>query len=192
MKRIPAIHLLALLVALAVPANAAYGAKHAALDVQNMLTAADEAKFATVDVQKILNLSYAGKEARAKLESDVLKADIEKNSREKELNKLKVELEKQSAQLSETERSAKRKAYEQRLREYQQFLAQTSEDLRVENEELTKSVVANIVKVAQDYGRKKGLTCIFFKNESMLYLDDRVDITGAILQALNAMETTGL
>jgi|GEM_PF-162464 len=192
MKQVVAIYLLALLLAIAPSAHAAYGVKYTSLDVHTILTAADEAKFAFVDVQEVLTLSYAGKEAKSKSDSDVLKAELEKNSRERVLNKLKAELDKQSAQLSETERSAKQKAYENRFQEYQQFITKTAEQNRVENAQLTKSIVGEIVKVVQDYGRKKGFLCIFSKNESLLYLDDKVDITGAILQALNAMEVTGL
>ena len=187
MKQVVAIFTLALLLALASPALAANGVKYASLDVRKILMASDEAKFAFVDVQKILTLSYAGKEAKAKLDGDVLKAEMEKNSREQELNKLNAELEKQSVHLSETERIAKRKIYEQRFQEYQQFITKITEELRAENAELVNSVVVHIVKVVQDYGRKKGLLFIFFKNESMLYLDDKVDITDAILQAVNAM-----
>lgn len=188
MKQVVAIYLLVLLHALASSAHASYGV----MDVPNMLMAADETKFAFVDVQEVLTLSYAGREAKAKLDSDVLKADMEKNSREKELNKLKSELEKQGVLLSETEKTGKQKVYEHRLQEYQQYITKTTEEIRVENAELTKRIVGNIIKVAQDYGRKKGFHGIFFKNESMLYLDDKADITGAILQALNAMETTDL
>jgi len=187
MKQVVAIYMLALLLALASSAQAAYGVKYASSDVHNVSIAADEAKFAFVDVQEVLTLSYAGKEAKAKLDGDVLKADMEKNSREKELNKLKAELDKQSVQLSETERIGKQKVYEHRLEEYQQFVAKTTEDIRVENSELTRGVLEKIFRVVQDYGRKKGFLGIFFKNESMLYLDDKVDITGPILQALNAM-----
>jgi len=178
---------LALLLALASPVLAANGVKYAALDVQKILMASDEAKFAFVDVQKILTLSYAGKEAKVKLDSDVLKAEMEKNSREQELDKLKAEMEKRSVHLSETERIAKQKIYEHRFQEYQQFVTKTTEELRAENTELVNSIVRNIVKVVQNYGRKNGLLCIFFKNESMLYLDDKVDITDAILQTFNAM-----
>jgi outer membrane protein len=187
MKQVVAIFTLALLLALASSALAANGVKYASLDVRKILMTSDEAKFASVDVQKILTLSYAGKEAKAKLDSRVLKAEIEKNSREQELNKLNAELEKQSVHLSETERIAKQKIYEHRFQEYQQFITKTTEEIRAENAELVKSIVGNIIKVVQDYGREKGFLCIFFKNESMLYLDDKVDITDAILQALNAM-----
>lgn len=178
---------LALLLALASPVLATNGVKHASIDVREILMASDEAKFAFVDVQKILSLSYAGKEAKTKLDSNILKADMEKNSREKELDKLKADMEKQSMHLSETERIATQKTYEQRFQEYQQFITKTSEELQAENAELVNSIVGNIIKVVRDYGRKRGLLCIFFKNESMLYLDDKVDITDAILQTFNAM-----
>ena len=96
-------------------------------------------------------------------------------------------MEKQSVHLSETERIARQKTYEQRFQEYQQFITKSTEELRAENAELVNSIVVNIIKVVREYGRKKGLLCVFFKNEGMLYLDDKVDITDAILQAFNAM-----
>ena len=187
MKQVVALFTLALILLLASSALAVNGVKYASFDVRNTLMSSDEAKVASVDVQKILTLSYAGKEAKAKLESNVLKADIEKNAMERELNKLKAEMEKQSGHLSESERSAKQKIYELRFQEYQQFVKKTTEDLRAENAELVNSIVGNILKVIHEYGRKKGLLCIFIKNESMLYLDDKVDITDEILQAFNAM-----
>jgi outer membrane protein len=187
MKQVVAIFTLTILFALASSALAANGVKYASLDARKILMASDEAKFAFVDVQKILTLSYAGKEAKAKLDGDVLKAEMEKNSREQELNKLNAELERQSVQLSDAERIARRKLYEHRLQEYQQFVTKTTEELREENAELVKSIVGNIIKVVQDYGRMKGILCIFFKNESMLYLDDKADITDEILRAFNAL-----
>lgn len=187
MKQVVAVFMLALVLAPASSAFAATGVKYASFNAQKILTTTEEVKFASVDVHKILVLSNAGKEAQAKLDRDVLKAEMERNSREQELNRLHNELEKQSVLLSETEKNAKKKVYEQRLQEYQQFITKSVEDLRVENAELTKSIVGNIIKVIQDYGRKKGYLCIFFKNEGMLYLDDKVDITDAIFQAFNAM-----
>jgi outer membrane protein len=56
--------------------------------------AANEVKLGSVDVQKILILSDAGKEAKAQLDLKARKAEKETNSREEELNKLKMELEK--------------------------------------------------------------------------------------------------
>jgi outer membrane protein len=153
--------------------------------------AADEVKLGSVDVQKILVLSEAGKEAREQLDTKAGKIDREKNSREEELNKLKTELEKKGVSLSEKERSAKEKDYEQRLQEYQQFLTKAKEGIQAENTELTKRIAEDIFKVVQDYGRKKGYFFIFVKNDSMIYMDGKADLTDEILQALNASKKTG-
>jgi len=147
--------------------------------------AGDEVKLGSVDVQKILALSDAGKEARGLLDTKAGKLEREKNSREVELNKMKTELEKQSVLLSETERSVKEKAYEQRLKEYQQFVDKAKEDLQAENLDLTKRIAGDIIRVVHEYGRKKGYTCIFVKNDSMLYLDEKADLTDEILKAVN-------
>ncbi len=148
--------------------------------------AGDEVKLGSVDVQKILTLSDAGKEARGLLDTKAGKLEREKNSREVELNKLKTELEKQSVLLSETERSVKEKAYEQRLQEYQQFVDKAKEDLQAENVELTKRIAGDIIRVVHEYGRQKGYLFIFVKNDSMLYLDEKVDLTDEILKVVNA------
>ena len=153
--------------------------------------AAAEMKLGSVDVQKILLLSDAGKEARGQLDTKARKVDREKNSREEELNKLKTELEKQSVLLSEKERSARETVYEQRLQEYQQFVKKATEEIQAENVELTKRIAGDIIKAVQDYGRKKGYLFIFVKNDSMLYLDEKADLTAEILQALNASVKSG-
>jgi outer membrane protein len=153
--------------------------------------AAAEMKLGSVDVQKILLLSDAGKEARGQLDTKARKVDREKNSREEELNKLKTELEKQRVLLSEKERSARETVYEQRLQEYQQFVKKATEEIQAENAELTKRIAGDIIKAVQDYGRKKGYLFIFVKNDSMLYLDEKADLTAEILQALNASVKSG-
>lgn len=154
--------------------------------------AAGELKLGSVDVQKILNQSDAGKEATRKLDTKARKAVMEKDSREKELNQLKTELEKQSVLLAEKERKTKETVYMQRLQEYQQFVEKANKDIQEEKAELTKRIVGDIIKVIQDYGRKKGYFLIVVKNDGMLYLDDKVDLTDAILQALNASGNSGL
>jgi outer membrane protein len=153
--------------------------------------AADELKLGSVDVQKILDQSDAGKEAKGKLDTKARKTVMEMASREDELKQLKTELEKQSVLLAVMERSAKETVYVQRLQEYQQFVEKANQDIQKEKTELTKRIVGDIIKVIQDYGRKKGYFLIVVKNDGMLYLDDKVDLTDAILEALNASGKSG-
>jgi len=168
MKKTGVSLLMAVLVSLAIPAFAA------------------DAKLGTVDMQKILLLSDAGKDAKEQLAIKAAKYEAEKNVKEDELKKLKGELEKQSVLLSETARVTKEKDYQQKLKEYQRFLKDAQDDLQAKNDEFTNRIVEEIIKIVQDYGKKNGYTYIFVKNEGMLYMDDKVDLTDELLKEFNS------
>jgi outer membrane protein len=148
--------------------------------------AADAAKVGSVDIQKVLLMSDAGKEAKEQLGQKAGKYESEKNSKEAELKKLKGELESQGVVLNESARGAKERDYQQRLKEYQRFLKDAQEDLQAKNDEFTSRIVDEIVKVAQEYGRKNGYTAIFVKGDTMIYLDPSADLTEEVLKAFNA------
>ena len=146
---------------------------------------AADMKLASVDVQKVLVLSNAGKEAKEQLSLKAGKYENEKNAKEEELKKLKADLEKQSVLLSESARNTKEKDYQQKLKEYQRFLKDAQDDLQAKNDEFTNKIVEDIVKVIQEYGRKNGFSFIFVKNDSMIYTDDKSDLTDEILKIFN-------
>jgi|OpeIllAssembly_1097287.scaffolds.fasta_scaffold07633_2 outer membrane protein len=147
---------------------------------------AADSKMGTVDMQKILLMSDAGKEAKEQLAVRAAKYEAEKNLKEEDLKKLKSELEKQSVLLSESARGAKEKDYQQKLKEYQRFLKDAQDDLQAKNDEYTGKIVDEIVKVVQEFGKKNGYTFIFVKNESMIFLDDKIDLTDELLKQFNA------
>ena len=145
-----------------------------------------DVKIGSVDIQKILVLSNAGKEAKEQLVAKGNKYEAEKNAREEELRKLKGELEKQSVVLSEESRKAKEQLFMQKRKELDRFLKDAQDDLQAKNDELTGKLVEAIVKIVQDYGKKNGYSCIFIKNESMVYVDQKADLTEEILKKFNS------
>lgn len=147
---------------------------------------AADSKLGTVDMQKILMLSDAGKDAKEQLAIRAAKYEAEKNLKEEDLKKLKGELEKQSVLLSESARGAKEKDYQQKLKEYQRFLKDAQDDLQAKNDEYTNKIVDEIVRLVQDFGKKGGFTFIFVKNESMIFMDDKIDLTDELLKQFNA------
>lgn len=149
---------------------------------------ADGVKIGSVDIQKILINSDSGKEAKEQLSVRANKYESEKNSREDELKKLKADLEKQNVLLSESARGAKEKDYQQKLKEYQRFLKDAQDDLQGKNDELTNKIVESIVKLTQEYGRKNGYTVIFVRNDGMIYLDEKSDLTDSVLKEFNALK----
>jgi outer membrane protein len=147
--------------------------------------AAEGSKVGSVDIQKVLLMSDAGKVAKEQLGQKAGKYEGEKNAKEAELKKLKGELESQSVVLNESARGAKERDYQQRLKDYQRFLKDAQEDLQAKNDEFTSRIVDEVVRVAQEYGRKNGYTAIFIKSEVLLYLDPAADLTEAVLKAFN-------
>src|SRR6266581_3643707 len=147
---------------------------------------ADGVKLGYVDVQKVLVQSDAGKDAKAQLAGKGNKYETEKNSREEELKKLKGELEKQSVLLAEDARKAKEHLFMQKRKDLDRFLKDAQEDLQAKNDELTNAIVEEIVKVIRDYGKKNGYTFVFVKNDSMIYADEKADMTEEVLKSFNA------
>ncbi len=147
---------------------------------------AEGAKIGYVDLQKVLNLSNAGKSAKEQLSEKVKKYQEEINKKQDELKKLKEVIEKQGAYLSEKAKSDKEKDYQQNLKEFQRMTKDAQEDLQAKDEELTRHILGDIEKVVQDYGRKNNFTIIFVRNESMIYANDKSDLTDEILKIFDS------
>jgi outer membrane protein len=144
------------------------------------------AKIGYIDMQRAINNSESGKQAKEQLAGRLKKYQEEINSRQEELKRLKEGLEKQGMLLSEAARAAKEKDYQQKLKEFQRFTKDAQEELQGKDEELTRKILEGMEKVIQEYGKQHGYTFIFVRNESMLFADDRADLTDEVLKLYNA------
>lgn len=147
---------------------------------------ADGVKIAMVDIQKLLVLSDAGKDVKEQLAAKANKYDADKNSREEDLKKLKGELEKQSGILTDDARKAKEQLFFQKRKEMDRSLKVAEEDFEAMKQELTGRIIEEVVKIIQDYGKKNGYLVIFIKNDSMVYVDEKTDLTDEILKVFNS------
>ncbi|HIJ94139.1 MAG TPA: OmpH family outer membrane protein [Desulfuromonadales bacterium] len=161
-----------------------------AVFVMTLLTAASgfaaETKLGYIDMQRALNGSEAGKEAKEQLATRVKKYQDEINVKQEDLKRLKEELEKQGMLLSESARVTKEKDYQNKLKDFQRFTKDAQDELQGKDEEFTRKILEGMEKVIQEYGRKNGYTFIFVKNEAMLFVDDKADLTEAVLKLFNA------
>ncbi len=147
---------------------------------------AAEVKLGYVDMQRALNSSEAGKEAKEQLATRVKKYQDEINVKQEDLKKLKDELEKQGMLLSESARTSKEKDYQNKLKDFQRFTKDAQDELQGKDEEFTRKILESMEKIVQEYGRKNGFTFILIKNESMLFVDEKADVTEEVLKLLNA------
>ncbi len=147
---------------------------------------AADVKLGYIDMQRALNSSEAGKEAKEQLAARVKKYQDEINSKQEEIKKLKDDLEKQGMLLSEAARASKEKDYQQRLKEFQRFTKDAQDELQGKDEEFTRKILEGMEKVIQEFGRKNGYSFIFVKNEGMLFVDEKADVTDEVLKNFNA------
>ena len=147
---------------------------------------AADVKLGYIDMQRALNSSEAGKEAKEQLAARVKKYQDEINTKQEEIKKLKDDLEKQGMLLSESARASKEKDYQQRLKEFQRFTKDAQDELQGKDEEFTRKILEGMEKVIQEFGRKNGYSFIFVKNEAMLFVDEKADVTEEVLKNFNA------
>lgn len=147
---------------------------------------AADVKLGYIDMQRALNGSEAGKEAKEQLAAKVKKYQDEINVKQDELKKLKDELEKQGMLLSESARASKEKDYQNKLKDFQRFTKDAQDELQGKDEEFTRKILEGMEKVIQEYGRKNGYSFIFVKNESMLFVDEKTDLTEEVLKLFNS------
>lgn len=147
---------------------------------------AADTKLGYIDMQRALNGSEAGKEAKEQLAAKVKKYQDEINVKQDDLKKLKDELEKQGMLLSESARASKEKDYQNKLKDFQRFTKDAQDELQGKDEEFTRKILEGMEKVIQEYGRKNGYSFIFVKNESMLFVDEKADLTEEVLKLFNS------
>ncbi|MDD2365341.1 MAG: OmpH family outer membrane protein [Desulfuromonadaceae bacterium] len=147
---------------------------------------AADLKLGYIDMQRALNGSEQGKEAKEQLAAKVKQYQDEINLKQEDLKRLKDELEKQGMLLSDSARSSKEREYQNKLKDFQRFTKDAQDELQGKDEELTRKILEGMEKVIQEYGRQKGFTFIFVKNESMLFVDEKADLTEEILTMFNS------
>jgi outer membrane protein len=143
-------------------------------------------KIGFVDLQKSLNFSLAGKAAKESISNKVKEYEGTIEGKKSELKKLKVELEKQAVLLSEQARAEKERDYQQKLKDFQRFTKDIQEELQRSDADYTRKILAKILKMVGEMGKKQGYTVILEKSESsLLYADDKIDLTEAVIKAFD-------
>lgn len=148
---------------------------------------AAETRIGYVDLQKALNNSEAGKAAKEKISVKVKEYETQIDQKQKELKKLKEELDKQALILSDDKRAAKKRDFDQKLKDLERFTKDIQEELQQKDAEFTKTIITDLSKVINEFGEKEGYTVILEKTESaLLYADPGVDLTEKIIKLYDA------
>jgi len=143
-------------------------------------------KIGFVNVREIMVNSTEGKKA-----SEEFKKVFEKNkgqiqAKEAELKKLKEDLEKQRSLLKEAALKEKENSYQKKFREYQQIVKDANEDLQTRDQELSKTILPEIMKVVSAIGEKEKYSAIFDVGSiPMPYFSKENDLTKRVTDEFN-------
>ena len=149
-------------------------------------TAGANDKTGFVDIREIMLSSAAGKKA-----SDEIKKVYEKNKSliqesETELKKIKDELEKQRAILTENALREKESAYQKKFRDYQILVKDANDDLQSRDQEISKVLIPEILKVVDEVGQKEKYTMIVDVSAvPIAYHAKENDLTKKVIEEFN-------
>ena len=120
--------------------------------------AADKTGF--VDIRDVMLSSSAGKKAAEDFKKAFEKEKATIQDKETELKKLKDDLEKQRPLLKEEAMKEKELAYQKRFRDYQILVKDSNEELQAKDQELSKKMIPEILKLVQTIGEKEKYSMI--------------------------------
>ncbi len=145
-----------------------------------------EVKIGVFDLQKVMIKSQAGQDIKKLLEQkrDFYSKEIKK--REQQLKQMRQDLEKKAMMMSEEAKQEKEKEYQKKLRDLKLYASDSENELKNIYKEKTQKLIHDILKIANDYGKKHNFTFIIEKQEGgIVYVSKSSDITDKILEEFN-------
>jgi outer membrane protein len=148
--------------------------------------AAAAEKTGFVDIREVMLTSIAGKKAAEEFKKVVEKDKAVIQEKEAELKKIKDELEKQRPLLKEEVMKERELAYQKKFRDYQILVKDSNEELQAKDQELSKKMIPEILKLVQAIGEKEKFNMIVDISQIPLaYYSKENDLTKRVIDEFN-------
>jgi len=148
--------------------------------------AAAAEKTGFVDIREIMLTSSAGKKAAEDFKKSFEKDKAAIQEKETELKKLKDELEKQRPLLKEDVMKEKELAYQKKFRDYQIMVKDSNEELQAKDQDLSKKMIPEILKLVQSIGEKEKYSMIVdISAIPLAYYSKENDLTKRVIDEFN-------
>jgi outer membrane protein len=139
-----------------------------------------------VDIREIMLTSTAGKKAAEDFKKAFEKDKAAIQEKEAELKKLKDELEKQRPLLKDEVMKEKELVYQKKFRDYQLLVKDSNEELQARDQELSKKMIPDILKLVQAIGEKEKYSMIVDVSAIPLaYFAKENDLTKRVVDEFN-------
>ena len=143
-------------------------------------------KIGIIDMREIMLKSDAGKKAAEDFGKLYEKDKAIIQQKETEMRKLKEDLDKQRSVLTESAMKEKEAAYQKKFRDYQLMVKDANEELQSRDQELSKKLVPDILKVIQSIGDKEKYTLIIDIGTSpVAYFAKENNLTQKVIEEFN-------
>ncbi|MHB8770696.1 MAG: OmpH/Skp family outer membrane protein [Syntrophales bacterium] len=148
--------------------------------------AAAAEKTGFVDIREVMITSNAGKRAAEDFRKTYEKEKGVIQEKENELKKLREELDKQRPLLKEEVIKEKDLVLQKKYRDYQILIKDSEEELRAKDQELSKKMLPEILKLVQTIGEKEKYTMIIDMGQIPLaYYAKENDLTKRVIEEFN-------
>jgi outer membrane protein len=142
-------------------------------------------KIGVMNVQKIIIECEAGKAAKGRFDVKMKELQSTFKGEEQALKELQDEIKKKSSAWSEEKKAEKVREFQKSGRELQ---AKT-EDARFEMKSLQdkelEPILKALEKIVDTYGKENKYTAILDSKNGVIYFDEKIDISDAIVKKLN-------
>jgi outer membrane protein len=143
-------------------------------------------KIGIIDMREIMLKSDAGKKAADDFGKLYEKDKSMIQQKETEMRKLKEDLDKQRSVLTESAMKEKEAAYQKKFRAYQLMVKDANEELQSRDQELSKKLVPDILKVINAIGDKEKYTLIIDIGTSpVAYFAKENNLTQKVIEEFN-------
>ena len=147
---------------------------------------AQSGKIGVLDTQRVVLESNAGKAALAPLEAFREEKETELKALGQEITDLRTRVA-EGLSLPEGELAKLRQELEAKTTDIRRFQQDTAQEIQRRQAQVLQEIDRKVMPVVNAYAMEQGYSMIFRKYESgLVYVDEAIDVTAAIIQRLNA------
>lgn len=150
------------------------------------ICAAEAGEIAFISMKKVILESDAGKAAGLDLQKWIEGKKVQRQEIEDQLQKMQADLKKQAPVLTESAYKEKEITYQKEFRDYKRFIEDTNAEMKRKDQELSRKLIPEILKIAEAIGKKGGYPCIMdIGTAALVYYSKERDITAKVIAAYN-------
>ena len=143
------------------------------------------AKTGYVDMNQAINKTKQGQRVKKRLEKDLSKAKKSIQSIELQLKKDRAKLEEELPLLTEKKRAEKIQRFQKKVLDSQKTVEAKRADLQKLEDKLMKPIVGRLKSVISQVASKEGYSVIENKNQDVLWVSDKLDLTRKVYTRFN-------